>query len=211
MVAIGPRGTAYTAAAFEIFADLYYRTSACVGGAFSHQALRTFLGGDTRAELRAELGRRMIATLDLGLAPTRPFATDMAATQAAANDAVSAETTGPAGFALQAVWARLASAPADPGVLGAAYLAAEFTSQIARRLGANWPTAEAEPLRALTALSTEAGSIATALRHRLLESLTEDPARAAVIFRGFDRLAVVYPMALLDDAVLAAMESREVA
>jgi hypothetical protein len=216
MVAIGPRGTAYTAVAFEIFADLYYRTSASVSAAASHQAVRALMAEDTRPDLRAALANRVTAALQLGLAPALPYAPDLTEPFDGAAFAEIADSMGPAGFALTAVWARLSAEPAEPGMLGAAYLAADFTAQVTRRFKGRPADNDAragsdETLRTLAALGAEAGRAATALRHLLLESLSQDPETAAAIFQGFDRLAVVYPLPLLDDALVGAMESREVA
>jgi hypothetical protein len=221
MVAIGPRGTAYAAVAFEIFADLYYRTTASVNGALGHAALGTLLSDDTALDLRAALATRVLAALRLGLAPALgddPLRRGSTETADAAAAAALADDSGPAAFALLAVWSRLSEDPPAPGMLGAAYLAAQVTAQALRQLKSRWPDAGVDagggalPSAAeIAAFGAQAERFATHIRHLLLETLTDAPEAAALVLRGFDRLSVVFPLPLLDEAVAGAMDSREVA
>lgn len=221
MVAIGPRGTAYTAVAFEIFADLYYRTTASANGAARHAALSTMLSGDTPPPLRAALSLRVLKALQLGLAPALGY-DPLSHTGTDGSDATAiaalADESGPAGFALLAVWSRLSADPPAPGTLGAAYLAAQVTAQALRQLKSAWadaaPAAEAGPhasVAEIAALSAQAERFATHIRHLLLETLSDDADAATLILKGFDRLSVVFPLPLLDEAVAGATENREVA
>lgn len=219
MVAIGPRGTAYTAAAFEIFADLYYRTSAIASSAANHISILVMLDENTLPVVRTELARRVLTALRQSLAPIATALPGMAQ-GIVAPDALAVESR-PAAFVLEAVWHRIASRPDSAGALGAGYLAAESVAQILQQpahvtaQGLTWdgsvPEGNAAADSALRRLGIEARLLATALRHMLLEELSRNPESAPAIFSGFDRLAVVFPAPLLDDTLTGLTDNRELA
>lgn len=207
MVAIGPKGAAYSAAAFEIFADIYYRTEAAVAAALVHPAIAGLtLAADTpEAGERAEL---VFEALAQGLAPVQAMC--RGETPGVAPRSSDADS-GPAGFALAAVWSRLLAHRTDPGLKSAGYFAADFTARLLRRLLVEWRAAPPPFAADAARLCAEAEAAAIPLRHALMDALTEAPEIAPELFRGFDRLNLVFPLPLLDEAMARPGRIRAVA